>query len=84
MKKVEGNVWEERGKTEKRIEERGGRRWGERTRTVTNNSDLKKKVTSMLVPRYSCSLQRESYERNSEEICWMLIWRCLGLDHYPN
>lgn len=39
MKKVEGNVWEEREKAEKRIEERGGRRWGERTRTVTNNSD---------------------------------------------
>lgn len=29
----------------------------------------KKNVTSMLVPQhYSCSLQRESYKRNSEEI----------------
>lgn len=26
-------------KTEKGIEERGGRRWGERTRIVTNNPD---------------------------------------------
>lgn len=73
-------------KTEKGIEEGGGGRWGEITRIVTNNPDLKKKnVTSMLVPQhYSRSLQRESYKRNSEEICWMLIWRCLGLDHYPD
>lgn len=51
------------------IEEGGGRRWGGRTRIVTNNPDLKKNVTSMLVPQHcSCSLQRESYERNSEKI----------------
>lgn len=65
-------MYGKRKKTEKRIEERGESTWGERARIVTNNSD-KKKVTSMLVPHYSCSLQRESYERNSEEICWMLI-----------
>lgn len=69
MKKSGEKCTEREGKIERNRRERRGRRWRERTIVVTNNPDFFLNVTSMLVPQYySCSLQRESYKRNSEEI----------------
>ena len=56
-------------KREKEVEEREEGEGREKELELLLIILIKKKVTSMLVPQsYSCSLQRESYKRDSGEI----------------